>query len=308
MLAVALGECALAGGDLAEAMMSFEQAAVLNPADPAPYIGLGLVEERRSTWFAAQQRYDQAAQVSHGQALARLRAPVSGNLYWRLAIKLAGTEESLEVPDPDAPVEDAQKALDAIDTALRLGITGRGEYPERRALIYRARLLERLGRRDEAANGYYETVKRLQPLTDDAMARDYLEEACRLGPAMPVLHWTLAETLRRLAHREEGGVDRERLDESVKRWQLGADIRPPGRDDAWAFATLALAMVEREVSAPKSTWWQVALLAERAVLLDGTYALGWALLAQAHNALETPGLLLPRPTVPWRRTAPSRWP
>ncbi len=288
LLAVALGECALAGGDLAEAITSFEQAAVLNPADPAPYVGLGLVEERRGTWFTAQQRYDQAAQASDGQALARLRAPVPGNLYWRLAIKLAGTEESLEAPDPNAPVEDVEMALDAIDTALRLRITGRGEYPERRALIYRARLLERLGRRDEAANAYYETVQRLRPLTDDSMARDYLEEACRLGPAMPVVNWTLAETLRRLAHREDGGVDRELLDESVKRWQLGADIRPPGRDDAWAFATLALAKLEREVSAPKSTCWQVALLAERAVLLDGTYALGWALLALAHNRVGNP--------------------
>jgi tetratricopeptide (TPR) repeat protein len=293
LLAVALGECALAGGDLAEATTSFEQAAVLNPADPAPYVGLGLIEERRGMWFTARQRYDQAARVSDLHALARLHAPVPGNLYWRLAIKLAGTEESLEAPDPNAPVEDVGKALDAIDTALRRRITGRGEHPERRALIYRARLLERLGRRDEAANAYYEAVQRLQPLTDDAMARDYLEEACRLGPAMPVLHWTLAETLRRLAHREDGGVNRELLDESVKRWQLGADIRPPGRDDAWAFATLALAKValakvEREVPAPKSTWWQAALLAERAVLLDGTYALGWALLAQAHNCVGNP--------------------
>jgi tetratricopeptide (TPR) repeat protein len=293
LLAVALGECALAGGDLAEATTSFEQAAVLNPADPAPYVGLGLIEERRGEWFTAQQQYDQAARVSDLQALARLHAPVPGNLYWRLAIKLAGTKESLEEPDPHAPVEDVEKALDAIDTALRRRITGRAEYPERRALIYRARLLERLGRRDEAANAYYEAVQRLEPLIDDAMARDYLEEACRLGPAMPVLHWTLAETLRRLAHREDGGVARELLDESVRRWQSGADIRPPGRDDAWAFATLALtkvalAKVEREVPAPKSAWWQAALLAERAVLLDGTYALGWALVAQAHNCVGNP--------------------
>ena len=285
VLHVALGECALAEGDLAEATTRFEQAAKLFPANPAPYVGLGLVEEQRGTWFTAQEQYDRAVRGADGQGLARLRAPVSGNLYWRLAVMLDGTGGSADMPDPEVSAERAQMALDAIDIALRLGIKGRGEFPERRALVYRARLLERLGRGDQAAMAYFEAAQRLQPLTEDTAARAYLQKACRLGPGIPVVHWALAETMRRLAYHEDGSPDRDLLTESIQRWQAGGRIRPPGRDEAWAYGTLAMAIVDRERPVPRSTWWQAAMLAEHALVLDGTYAFAWTLLAMAHNSV-----------------------
>jgi tetratricopeptide (TPR) repeat protein len=289
LFAVGLGECSLAAGDLAAAVTWFEQAEALNPGDPAPYIGLGLVEEQRRTWFTAMDQYDQAAaRAPDGQALARLRAPVSGNLYWRLAIKLADVEESLEVPDPKVPAERRQAALEAIDTALRLGISGRGESPERRALIYRAGLLESLGRSQEAAAAYYDAALRFQPPTEDAVACKHLEKACDLGPTVPVYHWALADVLRRLAYGEGGRADSARLEESIQRWRAGAAIRQPAPEEAWAYVTLAFAKTGREVSLKRSTLWEAAALTERAVLLDGTYALGWAALALVHNMIGNP--------------------
>lgn len=67
-----------------------------------------------------------------------------------------------------------------------------------------------------------------------------------------------------------------------------ARLRQPGPEEAWAYATLALAKMDREMSSRRPTLWEVAALSERAVLLDGTYALGWALLAHAHNRIGNP--------------------
>jgi tetratricopeptide (TPR) repeat protein len=289
LFAVGLGECSLAGGDLDAAEESFGQAAVLNPADPAPYVGLGLVKERRRNWFAALDQYDQAVErVPDRQALSCLQAPVSGNLYWRLAIKLAGGQKSLETSDPEIPVERRQAALDAIDTALRLGISGLGGSPDRRVLIYRAALIESLGRSQEAADAYFAVSQRFQSLTEDAAACKYLEKACDLGPTVPVHHWTLAETLRRLAYDKAARADPEQLDQSIQRWRVGAAIRQPASDEVWAYMTLAFAKMDREEPTKRSTLWEVAALSERAVLLDGTYALGWAVLALAHNGIGNP--------------------
>ena len=289
LFAVGLGECSHAAGDLTAAVTWFEQAAALNPDDPAPYVGLGLVHEQRRNWFAAQEQYDQAAaRARDGEALARLRAPVSGNLYWRLALKLAPAEEPLKIPGPKVPAERKQAALEAIDTALRLGIGGRGDSPERKTLIYRAVLLESLGRSGEAAAAYYDASERFQTPAEDDVARSYLEKACELGPTVALHHWALAETMRRLAYGEGSPIDGAQLDRSIQRWRAGAAIRQPGPGESWAYATLAIATIDREVSTRRSTLWDAAALTERAVLLDGTYTLGWALLALLHNGIGNP--------------------
>jgi tetratricopeptide (TPR) repeat protein len=289
VFALGLGECSYAAGDLSGAMIWFEQAVALNPDDPAAYVGLGLVQEQHQNWFSAQEQYDQAAaRAGDGQSLDRLRAPVSGNLYWRLAVKLAPAAEAPQTPSAQIPAERKQAALRWIDKARRLGISGRGDFPERKALIYRAGLLESLGHAQEAAAAYFEVAERLPAPAEDATARGYLEQACRLDRNVPVYHWALAEATRRLAFSEADAIDRAQLGRSIQQWQEGASIRPPAAGEVWAYASLALAMIDRESSNRRRTLWEAAALTERAALLDGTYALGWALLAVVHNDLGNP--------------------
>jgi tetratricopeptide (TPR) repeat protein len=289
LLAVGAGECSLAEGDLDAAAATFAQAAELNPQAHAPHVGLGLVAERRATWFVALDQFDQAVErVPDGSSLARMRAPVSGNLYWRLAIKLAGGRKSLEAPDPGVPAERRRAALEAIGTALSLGIGGHGEFPERKIRIYQADLLHSLDRDQEAAAAYYDAAQHLQVPTDDAVARTYLEKACELGPGVPVHHWSLAETLRRLAYAKDGKADPALLGQAITRWEAGTAIGSPGREEAWAYVTLALAKMDQRVPTTRSAFWEVAALCERAVLLDGSYVLGWAALAHAHNRIGNP--------------------
>jgi tetratricopeptide (TPR) repeat protein len=155
-------------------------------------------------------------------------------------------------------------------------------------MIYQAGLLESLGRAPDAAKTYCDAALRFQVPTEDATARLYLEKACELAPAGAEYHWNLAETLRRLAYGEDGKADQERLDLAIARWEAGTKIRSPGQEEVWAYATLGLAKMDRADPATRSTFWEVAALSERAVLLDGTYAIGWAVLAHAHNRIGNP--------------------
>ncbi|WP_199511316.1 tetratricopeptide repeat protein [Nucisporomicrobium flavum] len=270
------GELLLAEGDPAAARAAFEAATRLVPDDPLAWVGLGLVAERTADWFRAQECYDTAASCTPpGYRFGRLFEPAPGNLYWRLSRRLVRLGRH-------------EEALEALDEALRRGVSGGDQFRESRALTLRAETLLELGRPVPAAEAFHRAGLRFQSEGDYESARDCLVRACDGDPGKPVYRWSLAEVLRIVALGLPANDRSGLLDRAAERWEEGAGLGEPGPGEAWAYVTLGLIRhARRELEGDERRGsWEAAIATQHALVLDARYGPGWAFLAMIHNWLD----------------------
>ncbi|MGW4060842.1 FHIPEP family type III secretion protein [Amycolatopsis sp. NPDC004747] len=225
---------------------------------PDLFVAAGRLAEREELHADARDFYDAAAlrfgtDAAHGS----LYVETPGVLLWRIAVQIRWS--------------DPKTALELIDRALAEGITGAGADPERRVLVDRAKLLDELDRHPDAAEAYYAAGERYA-VTGSGRALELFERAVHLAPNHPPFRWAFGESLRQHATAAEWRPDHDQLRQAKA--QLEEGFRAAGSEpvDSWALASLALVDDALGVGEP-------ALLFERALLRDPTYARGYAFLA-----------------------------
>ncbi len=270
----ALGECLRAGKDLDRAQECFVQAIQISPSLPDGHIGMAMLCEDQQRWFRAFDYYEDAINESGEQAqFGQLLAPTPAGLYWQLS-------RHLSKRNPAA-------ALAAIDRALALGVRWRNDYPERLALAERAAILKKLGRREEAADSYFEAGRRYSWLGNAERARTLLKKSCKLDPTHALAHWQLSDTLRLLSYGQSAPfVDAALVKLSLDEWEMASALQHPDVNTAWVYLSRALLNEQRyKLSKDPGLWWESAAFLERALLLNSDYATAWAYLGACHRQL-----------------------
>ena len=268
-----LAEAQLAVDEVDAARATVEEATGTDSPHTDAFVVEGLVLERHGYWSLADDAYDLALQRDPAATDAVLLRPVPARLLVRAAISSA---------------VDVRRSVGLLDRALREGIVGAGEHPERDVHLARAEQLisladEEAGQgnadearvhRDEAAESLVEAGHGFQSSGLLPQALHLFKWACELAPDVAEFHWTYADGLRLDAWQVDNTVDLATLEAARERLVRGLELRPPGDDEAWVLVTQALL----------AQWLpdgdqDPALLVERALLIDPSYTAGYGFLA-----------------------------
>jgi tetratricopeptide (TPR) repeat protein len=258
-LAVAAqGEIALAHNDGAQAQRAFQEAISIFPELPDPHIGAALVAERDEAWYRAEECYDAAIDKAGAEVTKRrLLRPVPGNLLWRYARTIQST--------------DPEQALALVDEAMNAGITGDGPYPHSGAVADKARILAELNRPVDAAEAYNEAGNLFASTGADERALVCFEQAQTLDPTSAEYSWGYGEALRASAIGRDDIIDIDTMRRAWTATTAGFTLAAPDPPAPWALVTAALIADQLP-----ETGESPLVLAERALLLDRTYARGYA--------------------------------
>jgi tetratricopeptide (TPR) repeat protein len=279
-----LGECLIPSDDAEKAAGEAARAVSLAQREPAGYVLRGLIAESVGDFAGADEWYEDAVEADGQRAVAgELFAPVPPNLLWKYGRQIRAT--------------DPASAVRVIQDALRSGILGSGEYPERKAFLDLARAFEKRMKAAgdgaarakfaaKAAEAYWEAGRRYAWVGDESSAVTFLSDACRLDKGNALYAFERAEALRIRAVRENGTVDPTLLEEAAKAWRQAYLLRVPGADIPWAYTTMALIAHEESLDLyrPRASWQAMALL-ERELLSDPGNVRTIAQLSQAHRLL-----------------------
>ncbi len=262
-----------------ESLKFYQQAVEQSPDQPDGYVGLGMLSVDQKRWQEAEEWYERAIDVARREkdidaALRKYFAPVSGNLYLKLA-------RTLIEEDPEA-------ALAAVTLALDLGILGEGSYPEKKGYHLKGELLEKLNRPVEAAQSYFEAGQRYNWDNEGQAACEPLKRAKALDPNNRLVYWDLSDALRLASYlKEPPYVDKEKIDQSLAEWKAGADAGMPDATKSWAYITRALIneqLARLHWDDRVSLWWESIAYVEWALLHDsGVY--NWAYLGRFYRLL-----------------------
>lgn len=229
----------------------------------------GVLREHAGDRQGAEDHYDAAVLRFGERATAgHLYAPQPVLLLWRGARKVRSL--------------DPESALALLDLALELAEQEEPGTPHRQPWIYRARLLEELGRTREAAAAYHTAARRYDDSGQPAVA--LYQQAHELAPDIAKYRWSYAEALRTEATAtppaDMDTLEKARgiLDESLADHHLDAD-------HAWVLVTSA--MIGWDLGRDDAL-----ILAERSVVLDPDYARGYAFIAlmQRERGYLTPAV------------------
>jgi tetratricopeptide (TPR) repeat protein len=260
------GDYYRAQDDSGQARRFYQQAVDRSPNEADGCVGMGLWCEDQKRWDEVTQWYDRAIRVAEEKnkdiatELTKFLAPVSGNLLVRIAFHLQDQEP--------------ERALQLIQRAESLGINGDGAYPEYIGFHLEAELFKALGRRDEAANAFYEAATRLINRNETQAAIDALRRAKELRPDHMSTYWTLVDAWRIKSWRPDPPfVSAEDIEESLKLWQEAVQRQLPGKEDSWAY--VARAMINDQLArlpgiTPVKRWmlgWEAVCYCERAIVL-----------------------------------------
>jgi tetratricopeptide (TPR) repeat protein len=273
LVRAALGECLLAGEDPQQADIEARQAQRLARHDPFGFVLRGLVAETLGFYVRAHESYDDAVAAAGDRAVAgELFAPVPAGLLWRYGRRRRETAPEL--------------AVEAITRAIRAGIRGGDDWPERKAYVDLARALEAQGDPRGAAGAYWDAGRRYSWAGDEPSAVAYLRKACTLDDRTAVYRLEFAEALRLRSVRDDGTVDVDLLKDSVKSWRVGMALQEPGAEVPWAYVTGALIAHEEsgDLYRPRASWPAASLL-ERGLLVAPDDLRLTAQLSQAHRLL-----------------------
>ncbi len=270
-----------------KAAAHFNRAIELSPGEPDGYVGMALLAEGQQWWQEANNWYIRAIEavadeVEPAAYLARLQAPVSGNLYLHLARHLLQQHAY-------------QATLTALEQATALGVHDGTDYPSRILQELKGRAWRALGQRPEAAAAFYEAGRRYYWLSDYEAAIRCLRYARRLQPERANTYWYLADAWRILSYRPEPPyVHLPSARRGCVIWEAGAQRHSIDRDNAWAYivrARLADRLARAPGATPRQAWWLAAALCERALLWEASSS-RWAALATFYRflSLEANGL------------------
>lgn len=280
----AMGEHHRILGELDQATSLFNEAVRLSPEQPEGYTGMAMVMEDQGYWEEAHAWYSQAVDCALRfpdpyRTLERMLAPVSGNLYYHLALAFQDISE--------------RQALPAIDKSLELGMNGSLSYPEVDAYALKGKLLRKLRKKPEAALAFYEAGRRSGWNLDYKQAVELLRTAQKLNPSHQPTYWYLSDDLRMLAVAAQELPEKDVLvRESLKVWEEGAALGEINPDNSWTLFTRALIneiIPQRRSTAPEEMVlydWEGVMFIERNLLFSDDKSFQWSYLARFYRSLN----------------------
>ena len=159
--------------DWPTAIEQYELALKEMPEDPKALTAIGLAYTELQSFPEAIDFYNRAARASAGDPVILERI---ARLYERIGDLANATKSSIEAGDQYAKANDISKAIDNWSQVASFDpedITSRSRLAD---------ILERIGRKDEAAKEYLEIAALLQHADDQAAARKIIEHAVELSP------------------------------------------------------------------------------------------------------------------------------
>jgi predicted Zn-dependent protease len=205
------------------------------------------------------------------------------------ALATDGADTALVIARIWRALGDSARALRAVDDALA-AVTGAG-YPDAPIRALRGELLLDLGDPAEAARSLHQAGNRYLWRNEAEPAAGLLARAVELDPANVEARWSLADALFLASYGPDlDAQQRRQLTQRARAaWDAGYAIRPPGKSDAWAYATAAHIAVRQAELAPspqrEPALWQAAALIERALLLTPEQPMRWGNLCTFHRGL-----------------------
>ena len=284
----AQGDYYLALRNTGQAQSLYQRAVEISPNGPNGYVGLGMLAEAQSAWDEAVDWYGEAIEVAReekdtGVALSKLLAPVTGNLFMRLAQDLS-KKRALE------------QALKAVTRALALGIKERGEFPECSGYRLKGEILEQLGRSAEASMALYEAGRRFGWRGEAQTAVELLTRAQQLNQEDVRVYWELADALRVASYRTQPPyADEASIEKSLDAWEAAASMEQPGCEAStiyslpWSYSERALINEQRGYLSwgeRWSLWWEAIAHLERALLLNTAEPQYWMLMGRYYRLLK----------------------
>jgi tetratricopeptide (TPR) repeat protein len=170
---MSLGHNAAWDLDWPAAITQYEQALLEIPEDPKALTAIGLAHTELQNYPEAIEFYNRAAKASAGDPVILERI---ARLYERIGDLANATKSSIEAGDQYAKANDIAKAIENWSQVASFDpedVTSRSRLAD---------ILERIGRKDEAAKEYLEIAALLQHADDQAGARKILEHAVELSP------------------------------------------------------------------------------------------------------------------------------
>ena len=285
--AAALGEYYLSRSDFDAAKQQFEKAIQLPPELIDGYLGVARLYEAQDSWQESGKWYDRAADVALKdrnpfQAMRKLLAPATGNAYLHLAFKLARDR--------------SVAALEATEHAIKLGIQGKGGYPEAEALRLKADILANLGRKEEAETAFSEAGKsfswRNTP-EDTEEARRCFETATQLNSTKASNFWRLADVYLNLSYgASDEQTKRAHVERGIEVWNAATQSLPK-QSFSWAYSTRAGLAFQKADLLRGDDWpkrinflWQTTAMMERLLLITEGSANDWSNLGLAFDVLN----------------------
>jgi len=289
----ALGECYRLQGNRSEARRACRRAIDQAPDQPDGYLVQGLLLEDDAWWDAADEQYAKAIDTvgsrdveTVNRALDRLLAPVSGNVYLRLA-------RMLKDDDPEQARDAAVGATRiGMQRVARLQIKHGEDYVESVGFRLLGEVFDVLEEPTNAALAYYESARRFIPQNEYEVARELLKHASERYPNYAPIYWYWAHTLHVLAAVYQNADPSEqvkRAQEALDVWDKGYGFGPPSPDFAWAYLTRALiveALAGLQPEQAKRRWWEEVVNLEQGLLLEHSNASMWAALGRSHRSLS----------------------
>jgi len=265
-----------------QALTLYQQAIELSPNQPDGYVGMGLLSEDQGSWDEASDWYEVAIarvrdEKDPGLALSKLLSPISGNLHLQLA-RVLKTDEEME------------QALAIVTQAINMGIKHEGDYPERLGYRFKAEILEDLRRDKEAAEAYFEAGRRFHWDGESAVAAELLNRAADLDSGHAPTYWYWSDALLTSANFEEPPyVNKAQVEESLRVWKTGIEIRLPDANEGWIYGTRAA--INEQLGQLRSTgnwalYWEAVTYLERAILVDNTNEYSWVDLGRFYTFLS----------------------
>src|SRR5262249_52640539 len=124
----------------------------------------------------------------------------------------------------------------------------------------------------EIAEAYYEAGRRRYWNNEHQAAVELFKRANEFDNHSPTTYWYLADALLMTSYIPTPPyVDKGKIEESLRVWNVGAEISLPDTDFSWAFVSRAY-INEQRTRLPKSDrWglmWEAIVYLERALLLN----------------------------------------
>lgn len=275
LLLAELAAARLAAGDQEGAREAASRAVELAPDRPDGYLHLGAVAEAQGALDDAVDLYRQGCvllsvasleYLGRGSTLLR----VTGLLHRERARRL----EELEYP---------RLSLEALDASLAAGVVGTARYPTAPVHQTRAHILERLGRpANEIAAEALTAGKQLLWNGDVSAAIPLLRKACDMD-RLPEAGWFLADAMLAMSWPDgEPQPNQSETEAAEHTWRSWLEtVGAPDRSLAWAYATGAILAEQHKFWEDNlDTFWRALLRIEKALALDASSALFWALCAR----------------------------
>jgi tetratricopeptide (TPR) repeat protein len=276
--------------DFDKAKQQLEDAIRLPPELVDGYLGVGKLYEAQKVWKDANEWYDRAADVALKDrkpvlALSKLLAPATGSAYLRLAFKLNSAQ-----PEPAR----LDSALDAVEHALELGVSGKGDYPQAEALRLKADILQKRELTEEAIEAYSEAGKYFgwsNTPHDVEQASKCFESAIHLGSKKAGDFWHLADVYVRLSQgAADDGAKRNHIERGLTLWNTAAQL--PDESSYWAYAVRTELASQRAALLRGESWgkridlwWEAVVMLERLLLIMDNRPVDWSLLGRSFDRL-----------------------